>query len=146
MDGMTRSPRLGTRKFPVLTFRIRIRGPNAEPGQRNGGTEMPISSDQLPFGDVLEAFDRFTLEEQKDLAAILQRRVAERRRKQLAEDIHQARQESGEGGCRPMTVDELMLIVGQKVGNTLIVAGEEFRGHQDHPPDSPGGGSEGNTQ
>jgi mRNA-degrading endonuclease RelE of RelBE toxin-antitoxin system len=27
----------------------------------------------------------------------------------------------------------VVLIVGRKVGNTLIVEGEEFHGHQDHP-------------
>src|SRR3954452_7132583 len=30
--------------------------------------------------------------------------------------------------------DEVVItIVGRKLGNMLIVAGEEFRGHQDHP-------------
>ena len=37
----------------------------------------------------------------------------------------------------------VLLIVGRKVGNTLVVDGEEFRGHQDHPPDPAGGGSAG---
>jgi len=35
----------------------------------------------------------------------------------------------------------VVLIVGRKVGNTLIVEGEEFHGHQDHPVEPPGGGS-----
>src|SRR6266496_3398976 len=34
----------------------------------------------------------------------------------------------------------VILIVGRKVGNKLIVEGEEFHGHQDHPPQSPGNG------
>jgi mRNA-degrading endonuclease RelE of RelBE toxin-antitoxin system len=29
----------------------------------------------------------------------------------------------------------VLLIVGRKEGNKLIVAGEEFRGHQDNPPE-----------
>jgi mRNA-degrading endonuclease RelE of RelBE toxin-antitoxin system len=37
----------------------------------------------------------------------------------------------------------VLLIVGRKVGNTLVVDGEEFRGHQDNPPDPAGGGSAG---
>ena len=37
----------------------------------------------------------------------------------------------------------VILVVGRKVGNTLIVGGEEFHGHQDHPPEPPGGGPEG---
>lgn len=32
----------------------------------------------------------------------------------------------------------VVLIVGQKAGNKLIVEGEEFHGHQDHSPEPPG--------
>jgi mRNA-degrading endonuclease RelE of RelBE toxin-antitoxin system len=35
----------------------------------------------------------------------------------------------------------VLLIVGRKVGNRLIVEGEEFHGHQDHPVEPPGSGS-----
>src|SRR3984893_15590027 len=35
----------------------------------------------------------------------------------------------------------VILIVGRKVGNKLIVEGEEFHGHQDHPVQPPGNGS-----
>ena len=34
----------------------------------------------------------------------------------------------------------VVLIVGRKVGNKLVVEGEEFHGHQDHPAEPPGGG------
>ena len=34
----------------------------------------------------------------------------------------------------------VILIVGRKVGNKLIVEGEEFHGHQDHPVQPPGSG------
>ena len=34
----------------------------------------------------------------------------------------------------------VILIVGRKVGNKLIVEGEEFHGHQDHPVEPPGNG------
>jgi hypothetical protein len=40
----------------------------------------------------------------------------------------------------------VILVVGRKVGNKLIVAGEEFHGHQDHPPESPGSGPEGDAE
>jgi hypothetical protein len=33
-----------------------------------------------------------------------------------------------------------VLIVGRKVGNKLIVEGEEFHGHQVHPVEPPGSG------
>ena len=35
----------------------------------------------------------------------------------------------------------VVLIVGRKVGNRLIVEGEEFHGHQDHPVEPPGNGT-----
>lgn len=35
----------------------------------------------------------------------------------------------------------VILVVGQKVGNKLIVEGEEFHGHQDDPPQPSGEGS-----
>lgn len=34
----------------------------------------------------------------------------------------------------------VVLIVGRKVGNNLIVEGEEFHGHQDHPAEPAGNG------
>jgi mRNA-degrading endonuclease RelE of RelBE toxin-antitoxin system len=36
----------------------------------------------------------------------------------------------------------VILIVGRKDGNKLIVEGEEFRGHQDHPAEPSGNGSD----
>ena len=40
----------------------------------------------------------------------------------------------------------ILLVVERKVGNKLIVEGEEFHGHQDNPPEPTGGGSEGNPE
>ena len=40
----------------------------------------------------------------------------------------------------------VVLVVGQKVGNKLIVEGEEFHGHQDHPVEPPGDGSQKNDE
>lgn len=34
----------------------------------------------------------------------------------------------------------VILVVGRKVGNKLIVENEEFHGHQDHPTEPPGNG------
>jgi len=69
---------------------------------------MATGADRIPFGEVLEAVDRLTPEEQEDLVAILQRRVVEQGRKRLAEDVREARQEFTGSGCRPVTPDELM--------------------------------------
>lgn len=38
-------------------------------------------------------------------------------------------------------VEVVILIVGRKVGNKLLVEGEEFHGHQDNPAEPPGDGS-----
>ena len=40
----------------------------------------------------------------------------------------------------------LLLIVGRKVGNLLVVEDEEFHEHQVDPPESAGGGSEGDAE
>jgi mRNA interferase RelE/StbE len=40
----------------------------------------------------------------------------------------------------------VLLIVGRKVGNTLVVEGEAFREHQGHPPESTGGGPAGDAE
>jgi mRNA-degrading endonuclease RelE of RelBE toxin-antitoxin system len=46
-------------------------------------------------------------------------------------------------------VDEgevVILLVGRKVGNKLIVEGEEFHGHQDNPAEPSGNGPEKDTK
>ena len=62
----------------------------------------------MPFGDVLEVVDKLTLEEQETLIEILHRRIIERRREELAQDIQQAQQEFQAGQCRPVTPTALM--------------------------------------
>jgi plasmid stability protein len=62
----------------------------------------------LPFGEVLEAADHLSHEEQEELIAILHRRLAHVARQRLAADIQEARQEFAEGRCPPATPDELM--------------------------------------
>ena len=69
---------------------------------------MTSHVNEMPFGDVLEAVDRLSLEEQAELAMILQHRLSERGRKQSARDVQEARQELAQGGSRPVSVDELM--------------------------------------
>jgi hypothetical protein len=62
----------------------------------------------IPFGEVLEAIDQLSLDEQETLLDIVQRRVAEQGRKLLAAEIQEARQEFAAGRCHPATADELM--------------------------------------
>jgi len=40
----------------------------------------------------------------------------------------------------------VLLVVGRKVGNVLVVEGEEFHGHQDNPVESAGGGPGGDAE
>jgi hypothetical protein len=61
-----------------------------------------------PFGEVLEAADRLSLDEQEELIAILHRRLAQAARQRLVADVQEARQEFAEGRCSPATPDELM--------------------------------------
>jgi hypothetical protein len=62
----------------------------------------------MSFGEVLEAADRLSQEEQEELIAILQRRLAQTARQRLISDIQEARQEFAEGRCSPATPNELM--------------------------------------
>ncbi len=39
----------------------------------------------------------------------------------------------------------VLLVVGRKIGNKLIVKGAEFHGHQDNPPESAGDGPSGDA-
>ena len=62
----------------------------------------------LAFGEVLEAADRLSPEEQETLADILGRRIIERRRQELTAEVQSARKEYKAGSCEPVTPDELM--------------------------------------
>ena len=62
----------------------------------------------MTFGEVLEAADQLSLDEQETLADLLHRRTIERRRQQLALEMAEARQEYEAGDCQPVTPDELM--------------------------------------
>ena len=62
----------------------------------------------LLFGEVLEAIDTLSLEDQETLEEILHRRIIERRRAELVQDVQEAQQEFQAGHCRPVTPEELM--------------------------------------
>ena len=62
----------------------------------------------IPFGEVLEAADQLTPDEQKELADILHRRLAQAARHRIATEIQEARQEFAAGRCVPAIPDELM--------------------------------------
>jgi hypothetical protein len=60
------------------------------------------------FADLLDAADRLSLDEQETLVEILQRRMIEHRRAELAKEIQETEQEYQAGRCRPATPDELI--------------------------------------
>ena len=60
------------------------------------------------FGEVLEAADQLSSDEQKELAHIINRRLADAARHRVAAEIQEARQEFGAGRCVPATPDEIM--------------------------------------
>jgi hypothetical protein len=62
----------------------------------------------LAFGEVLEAADQLSAEEQEELIAILHRRLAQAARQRLAAEVQEARQEFAQGRCVPATPQELM--------------------------------------
>jgi DNA-binding TFAR19-related protein (PDSD5 family) len=62
----------------------------------------------LPFGEVLDAADQLTQDEQEELIAILHRRLAHAARQRLITDVQAARQEFAEGRCSPAAPDDLM--------------------------------------
>jgi len=62
----------------------------------------------LSFHDLLEAADHLGADEQETLIDILQRRLADRRRAEIVEEVGVARREFSEQGCQPSTPDQLM--------------------------------------
>jgi hypothetical protein len=62
----------------------------------------------MPFGEVLDAADHLSHDEQQELIAILNRRLAQAIRQRVAAEIQEARQEFAEGRCLPASPDELM--------------------------------------
>lgn len=60
------------------------------------------------FHVVVEAADRLAVEEQETLITVLNQRLADRRRADLAADIREAQKEFERGVLRPTTPDEIM--------------------------------------
>ena len=63
---------------------------------------------QLRFDEVLDAADQLSLDEQRELIAILNRRLALAGRQRLLDEVQEARKDFAEGRCLPATPDEIM--------------------------------------
>lgn len=62
----------------------------------------------MRFAEVLEAADRLSTDEQMELVEVLRKRIVEQRRREIAQDIREARQEFASGRCRPATPDDIL--------------------------------------
>ncbi len=62
----------------------------------------------LPFREVLEVIDALPLDEQEELMGVVRRRLIDRRRQMLAQEIAEAEAEYDAGGCKPKSPEELM--------------------------------------
>ena len=60
------------------------------------------------FNDLLESVDKLSLDEQETLTEVLQRRLIERRRLELAREIKSAQREFKKGSRRTATPSEIM--------------------------------------
>ncbi len=65
-------------------------------------------SNVMAFGNMLEEVDKLSLEDQNIFKEILSRRIIERQREQVANEIRNARAEYNAGVCQPISVDDLM--------------------------------------
>ena len=63
---------------------------------------------RMRFDEVLEAADQLSLDEQRELVAILKRRLALASRQRLIAEVEEARKDFAEGRCVAATPDEIM--------------------------------------
>jgi hypothetical protein len=65
-------------------------------------------SQLIAFADILDAAEQLSADDQAELAAILNGRVAERGRELIAATVEQARREFDAGQCKPMSAAEIV--------------------------------------
>ncbi len=63
---------------------------------------------QVTFDEVLEAIEHLPVDEQADLLEVVRRRLAERGRRRVIDDVSEARIQFGNGTTKPSTADEIM--------------------------------------
>ncbi len=62
----------------------------------------------MRFAEILDAVDELPLEEQAELIEVVRRRLLERRRDELTEEVQEARRDFQAGRCLPGTPDEIL--------------------------------------
>jgi ribose 1,5-bisphosphokinase PhnN len=63
---------------------------------------------RIRFDELLEAVENLPDEAQAELADVIRRRLAERGRERVVEDVRQARKEFTEGKCSTANPDDVM--------------------------------------
>jgi hypothetical protein len=63
---------------------------------------------QATFDEVLDAIEDLPTDQQADLVEVVRRRLAERGRLQVIEDVADARSQLAAGAIKPSSVDEIM--------------------------------------
>ena len=63
---------------------------------------------ETTFTAIVDAADRLSPEDQENLIDILQKRLRDRRRSELVNDVREAQQEFAEGKCQVVTPAQLM--------------------------------------
>jgi hypothetical protein len=64
------------------------------------------------FDEVLDAIEHLPPEQQADLLHVIQRRLAERGRQRVVEDVRDARAEFNSGNARPAKADDIVREIG----------------------------------
>lgn len=62
----------------------------------------------MTLGNVLDMVAKLPLEDKQECVEILQKKIVEERRSQIAAEIKEGREEFKAGKLKPITVDELM--------------------------------------
>lgn len=63
---------------------------------------------QATFDEILDAVEHLPPEQQADLLQVIQRRLAERRRQGIVQDVRDGRAEFDAGTTKPARVDDIM--------------------------------------
>lgn len=63
---------------------------------------------QVTFDEVLDAIEHLPADQQADLLEVVRRRLAERGRGRIIDDMNEARTQFNDGNAKPATVDEIM--------------------------------------
>ena len=104
-DGHPPGLRFPQEAIPPSAFHLQVAGNETK---WYVGVVMKTAKPPARFHVVVEAVDGLSVEEQETLVAVLNRRLADRRRAELAEDVREGRREFKRGALRPTTPDKIM--------------------------------------